>query len=560
MGNLCAQGRKLRKPCRTLCRRRVNRGNHPESTDLTGVKEPAVQLLSLWKGFIQRYSQEIECYRRLLFGRWNSNRSNFFLARWIFLRLLGLIYCIAFGSLWTQIAGLAGQTGILPAAVYIDAVWNKLGVIGLWTFPTLCWFSASDAFLHILCACGVVLSILLTVGILPIPGLVGLWTCYLSLATVCRTFLGFQWDALLLEVGFLAIFLAPAQWLPNLRGERKPLKIVIWLFHWLLFRLMFSSGVVKLNSGDASWRNLTALNYHYETQPIPNIVAWHAHQFAEWFQNLSVLSTLIIELIIPFLILAPRRLRLVAFVGTVGLQVLILTTGNYCFFNILTIALCILLLDDATLSRLLPKRFFILPTRPKGESLTAIVGSLTVMIFVIPVSLIQMKARVFRLDLSEMERRLYLWTAPYHCANSYGLFANMTESRPEIIVEGSMDGKEWKSYEFKWKPGNINRAPSQAAPHQPRLDWQMWFEALNYLRGQKPTLWFQSFLSRLLVGEKNVLKLLEQNPFPDSPPKFVRAVVFDYHFTTAEVRKETGNWWRRDYLGVYVHPSKLDDK
>ena len=439
----------------------------------------------------------------------------------------------------------------------MDAVWDKLGIVGYWTFPTLCWISADISFIYFLCGGGAFLSLLLVLGILPIPSLMGLWLAYLSLSTVCRTFLGYQWDILLLEVGFLAIFLAPEKLWPNLSKEKRPSKLVVWLHYWLLFRLMFSSGIVKLNSGDFTWRKLNALDYHYETQPIPNIVAWYVHQLPEWSHSLSVLSVLAIELILPFFMLAPRRLRFLAFIGTVFLQILILTTGNYGFFNLLTIALSIVLLDDDYLICILPKRIFVRPFSPKRRSITGLVASIIAALIVIPLSIIQMKARVFHLDLSEFEKRLYAWTAPYRTVNSYGLFANMTKSRPEIIIEGSHDGKNWKPYEFKWKPGNLKRRPAQAAPHQPRIDWQMWFEGLNYLRGQQPTVWFNSFLSCLLKGEREVLNLLESNPFQDSPPHFIRAMVYNYHFTNYKTRKRKGWWWRRDYLGIYVYPSSL---
>ena len=515
---------------------------------------------SFWRQLTQVHSTEIIRYQRILCGRPSLALPTYYLSRWLFLHLLGLIYLIAFISLWVQIDGLIGDRGIFPVNQYLDAIWENFGIIGYWTFPTLCWVSADTQFLHLLCASGVFFSVLVIFGIFPVPSLIGLWACYLSFSTVCRTFLGYQWDTLLLEVGFLAIFFAPLQFLPKLSREKAPSKIIICLFYWLLFRLMFSSGVVKLISGDLSWRTLTALSYHYQTQPIPNVTAWYAHQLVEWFQKFSVFGTLSIELILPFFMLAPRRLRLLAFFGTVSLQILILITGNYCFFNLLTVALCILLLDDGYLTRVFPRQLFTIPNLSQPRSLTAFGISLSVAIVVIPLSIVQMKARVFKIELSNFEQRVHRWTAPYRSVNSYGLFATMTKSRPEIIVEGSIDGKEWKSYEFKWKPGNLGRSPPQVAPHQPRIDWQMWFEALNYLRGQKPTSWFRSFLLRLLEGEDRVLRLLAYNPFVDSPPRYIRAVVYDYKFTNKETKQESGNWWSRRYLGIYVPPSGLDHR
>ena len=444
-----------------------------------------------------------------------------------------------------QLNGISRQSG------------DKLGIIGYWKFPSLCWFSADNRFLLFLCVCGSIFSLSLTLGILAVPSLIGTWACYLSLSTVCGTFLGYQWDTLLLEVGFLAIFLAPNQLLPKFSKEVRPSKLIVWLYYWLLFRLMLSSGIVKLNSGDFTWRTLTALNFHYETQPIPNLLSWYAHHLPDWFQKLSVLSTLIIELLLPFFILAPRRIRLLALTGTVLLQVLILCTGNYCFFNLLTIALCILLLDDNHLKGFFQNYVPAIPTSTMPRSLTGFITSISIAAVIIPLSIIQMKSRVFNLELSEFEKRIYSWTAPYRSVNSYGLFATMTTSRPEIILEGSHDGKKWKPYEFKWKPGDLKRSPSQVAPHQPRIDWQMWFEALNYQRGQPPTFWFKSFISRILEGEHTVLELLDYNPFEGSPPRFLRAVVYNYRFTSKEVRKKSGLCWKRDYLGIYLHPSSL---
>ena len=509
-------------------------------------------VVEFWRTFLKRHAREISTYKLLLSGR--CPPPTFFLSRWLFLRCLGVVYGIAFVSLWIQIEGLIGRNGIFPVNRYLAAVWDQLGIVGYWTFPTFCWLSADNLFLYGLCGFGVLLSTFLAIGILPLPSLIGLWMGYLSLSTVCRTFLGYQWDTLLLEVGFLAILLSPNQVLPRLSSEQRPSKLIIWLFYWLLFRLMFSSGIVKLNSGDLSWRTLTALNYHYETQPIPNIIAWYVHQMPQWFQQLSVFGTLVIELGLPFFILGPRRLRLIAFFGTAFLQFLILVTGNYGFFNLLTITLCILLLDDAYLSRLFSKQIFAVPVRAKERSMTALAVSIITVAIVMPLSLVQMKARVFRLSLSDFEQRIYRWSAPYRSVNSYGLFATMTKSRPEIIIEGSNDGRGWEAYEFKWKPGKLARRPSQVAPHQPRVDWQMWFEGLNYLRRNKPTPWFSSFLHRLLEGEESVLNLLDHNPFGNAPPLYIRATVYDYQFTNFETKRRTGHWWKREYLGEYVKP------
>jgi hypothetical protein len=327
---------------------------------------------------------------------------------------------------------------------------------------------------------------------------------------------------------------------------------ILWLLRWLLFRLMFASGVVKLVSGDETWRNLTALTYHYETQPLPTLMGWYAHQLPEWFQKISVVGMFAIELVIPFLIFAPRRLRFVACAAFFALQLLIIATGNYCFFNLLTIALCILLLDDACLRRFIPKRVVARFNAP--QPLTAnlryrnvCVAALTTVVLL--VSGIQMAALFFkRVNLPIPAQRILSWAAPFRTINSYGLFAVMTTSRPEIIVEGSVDGQTWVEYAFKWKAGDLRRAPSWVAPHQPRLDWQMWFAALGNYQSNP---WFVNFMVRLLQGSPTVLALLETNPFPDSPPRYVQAVVYDYHFTDFATQRADGTWWRREWQREY---------
>src|SRR5436190_20315330 len=293
-----------------------------------------------------------------VFGRIRSTvrrgRSACFLSRWLFLRLIGIIYLIAFVSLWSQIDGLVGHNGILPVTDHLTTAGGPLGPERYWWLPTLCWFNASDGFLHFQCAAGVVFSLLLIVGVAPSLDLAFLWVIYLSLSTICGVFLGFQWDTLLLETGFLAIFLAPRQWLPKFSREPAPAVTVLWLCRWLLFRLVFMSGAVKLLSRDASWWNLTALTFHYETQPLPTWIGWYAHQLPVWFQEISVAIMFGIELGAPFLIFCGRRPRQVACGAFVLLMLLISLTGNYCFFNLLTVALCVLLLDDSCLLRLLP--------------------------------------------------------------------------------------------------------------------------------------------------------------------------------------------------------------
>ena len=475
----------------------------------------------------------------------HTERATFYLSRWLFLRGLGCIYLIAFLSLWGQIHGLIGSNGILPAEQYLTAVRQQIGTEGYYLLPTLFWLHPSDACLHFLCAGGVVLSLVLIAGFLPTATLIGLWMFYLSLVTVGQAFLSFQWDVLLLEAGFLAIFFAPLRIRDTFTRVSETSSAFLWLLRWLLFRLMFASGFVKLAS-DAVWRDFTALNFHYETQPLPTWIGWYAHQLPEWLHKVSVIGMFAVELVIPFLIFAPRRLRTAGCIGLIGLQVLILLTGNYCFFNLLAIALCLLLIDDVTWKGLLSKRF--MPNFQSVENSPhryrrVCIAVVAMLLFVL--SSVRFGGQLFR----DVRFPDVAWIRPFRSVNTYGLFADMTESRPEIIVEGSNDRITWKTYRFRWKPGELTAAPKWVAPHQPRLDWQMWFAAL---RGSyRHTPWFPYFMGALLQGKPEVLQLLAENPFPDMPPRYVRATLYDYHFTDIATKRAEGAWWYRERKGLY---------
>ena len=498
----------------------------------------------------------------------------------VFVRYVGAVYLIALVSLWVQILGLIGSDGILPARLTLESVRQQaLAAHAGWErfhyLPTLCWFSASDGFLQAQCAAGVVLALLVLVGIAPAPSLFGLWVIYLSLSAVGREFLSFQWDALLLETGFLAIFFSPGTRLRRPSRAREPSLLVLWLLRWLLFRLMFASGCVKLLSGDAAWRDLTALTYHYETQPLPTWLGWYAFQLPALFHKGSTVLMFGIELVLPFLIFAPRRLRKLPCAAFIALQLLIGLTGNYCFFNLLTIGLCVLLLDDASLNQLLNalrlrRRRLDRPGPPLEVEPAVAPGPVDgdgpvrraiawrwpgpvawpVTVLVLLVSLVQFSglfgwSRLWPTPVAGFCN----WVAPFRSFNSYGLFAVMTTSRPEIVVQGSEDGVTWRDYEFKYKPGAVSGRPAFVEPHQPRLDWQLWFAALGDYR-QNP--WFVEFCVHLLQGSPAVLELLKANPFPARPPRYVRAMVYDYRFTTLAAHRQTGAWWQREEKGEYL--------
>jgi hypothetical protein len=466
---------------------------------------------------------------RLFFGR-HIVLGRYEQTEWLFLRWLGAIYGIGFASLGVQVTGLIGANGILPASRYLGFLARNLGTPAL-TAPTLFWLRSDDGFLRLFCVAGVLLAATLIAGRAQRTCLILLFALYLSLCSVGQDFLSFQWDYLLLEAGFLAIFLG---------GSRT----VVWLYRWLLFRLMFSSGLVKLTSHDPTWSHLDALNYHYWTQPLPTPVAWYMAQLPAWFQRLSTACVLSAELLIPFLIFFPRRIRLAGAVCLAALQCLILVTGNYTFFNWLTLALCLFLLDDHALPKWRWRTGQLRVGRRVAVVLAVIILCLSVLVMLQQFT-----------GAAPLEGLIRL-AGPFGIVNTYGLFAEMTTTRAEIIVQGSADGSTWADYEFPYKPGDLRRAPRWVAPFQPRLDWQMWFAALSNWRANP---WFVNFMLRLLEGSPEVTALLAKNPFPVAPPRYVRALLYQYRFTDFAERKATGNWWRREPKGEYFPAVTLQD-
>ena len=489
---------------------------------------------------------------RLLWGPHVASPGNA-LTVGLFLRGFGLVAVAAFVSLWTQIDGLVGSQGIYPVAGLFEIVRGQLGVRGGWFYPTLLWLSPTDGFLHVLCGLGTLAGAALALGLAPLASVLGVWLAYLSLATVGQDFLWFQWDGLLLETAVVAMLLAPRAW--RLRGAADPAppRAALFLVRWLTFRLMLSSALVKLTSGDPAWRDLTALQFHYQTQPLPPWTAWYAHHLPAAFQSLSVVAMFAIEGLAPFLIALPRRARFVAVGAFVFLQALILATGNYGFFNLLALVLCVPLLDDAVWPRAW-RGSRSDPARPDGAShgLVLAAAALLFAISLVPLSGALRRAPTWLGPALS----LYRFQAPLRLVNGYGLFAIMTTERAEIVIEGSADGREWKPYEFRWKPGDPARRPEFLTPHMPRLDWQMWFAALGGARAEP---WFARLCERLLQGSPAVLKLMGANPFPGAPPRYLRATLYDYRFTDPATRRASGSWWERRPLRPYTPVLTLEN-
>jgi hypothetical protein len=489
-------------------------------------------------------------------NRDGCNRFTF--ATWLFLRLLALVHLVAFTSFWVQWRGLVGPHGILPATRYFTAVHQQLGTSAYFQLPSFCWLFGADTFLPLLCAFGVGCSILLFVGVAPPLCLALLWAGYLTVCSAGQVFFNFQWDALLLEATLIAIWLAPWAWLPRWRPHEAP-RTARWLLAWLLFRLMFLGGLVKLTSGDTAWRDLTALTFHFETQPLPTPLAWYAHQLPAWWHRAECVGMFAMELLVPFFLFAPRLLRHVAALLLAAFMAAVALTGNYTFFNFLAIALALACLDDAWWRRAIPRRLPPLCNLIGYNPVVAASGqrglALAFAIFAGAYTAAQALPVVFP-SLGEPPGfdRVARLVAPTRSFNNYGLFAVMTRPRPELIFEGSDDGREWKAYEFPHKPGDLARRPTWVAPHQPRLDWQLWFAALS---PPDYNLWVESLTEHLLRGTPEVLALLDKNPFPRKPPHLARIVRYEYHFTDAEARARSGKWWRRTPMDIYLPPASL---
>jgi predicted DCC family thiol-disulfide oxidoreductase YuxK len=461
-----------------------------------------------------------------------------------FLRLFGAIYIAAFASVGVQVLGLMGHAGILPLGDYLSAARQGWGTAAYWRLPTLFWLDSSDTLLVAATVIGVLLGLLVALGVLVRPALIGAFMLYLSFVYAGQVFMNFQWDLLLLESGFLAIFLTG--------GSR----IVVWLYRWLVFRFLFLAGAMKLISGDPSWRNLTTLDYHFWTQPLPTPLAWYAAKLPHGVLTGATAATLIIELGLVFLIFLPRRPRAVAAGGVLLLQLMILLTGNYNFFNLLTMLLCLFLLDDAALRRLVPVRLAshvqVHAPRP-GRAATAVASALA--LIVVPVGLDRIWQPLTNTNLP-LAGALAQAVSPLLIVNPYGLFITTTTTRPEIVIEGSEDGQIWSEYVFRYKPGPVARSPRWNIPHQPRLDWQMWFAAYGAVVEHR---WFERLMQELLNGSPSVQALLATDPFPDRPPKYLRALLYDYRFTDADTYARTQQWWTRRLAGLYFPQVSLVD-
>ncbi len=478
---------------------------------------------------------------------WDWGGSQYWLTRFWFQRSLAFIYLLAYLIAANQFIPLLGDHGLQPVSLFLQRVRFS-------DAPSLFWIDHSDGFITAIIWCGLLLSVVALTGISDAFGMwlsvtvwTLLWVFYLSLSNVGQVFYGFGWEMILLEAGFLAIFLGPT--------KSKPPVVVMWLLLWVLFRIMFGAGMIKMR-GDPCWSDLTCLDYHYETQPLPNPLSWYFHHLPHGIQKASVLFNHFVELIVPWFLFTPRRVRYVAGGLTLLFQLLLILSGNLSWLNYVTIALCIPCFDDKFLARLTPH--FIsarIPAEEKRPKRLQTAHRAAVIALILLVVVLSAQPAV---NLFSRHQVMNASFNPLHLVNTYGAFGSVTRERYEIIIEGTDSDVPhatslWREYEFKGKPGDVDRRPCVVSPYHYKLDWQMWFAAMSPYQYHP---WILNLVAKLLEGDKPVLRLIARNPFPDTPPKYVRAELYRYHFTDSG---EKGPWWRRERVGSYLPPLSLDD-
>jgi hypothetical protein len=493
------------------------------------------------------------------------------IARWLFLRALAAIYFSAFFSLLFQIRGLIGPDGILPARDYLAAIADALGAGRYWYTPSLFWFSSTNAALMTVTWIGLAASIAAFLNLWPRLCFFICFICFLSFVGASSTFSSYQSDGMLLEAGFISLFFAPQGLLPGLGAAHPPSRASIWLLQWEWFRIYFESGLVKLLSGDPQWRNFTAMDEYYQNGPLPTWIGWYAAHLPHGFHAFTVAATLILELGLVFLLFFPRRLRILLFFIVTPWEFAVIFTANYAFLNYLVLALGILLLDDKFLRPFVPA---LLKPAPVAESVavakpdeeavdetppprrigpadawSAIGLSITAVLLTLIgyATTAELVGLIARRDLLPQQPVQLL--EPFRIANQYGLFAVMTRGRYEIEFQGSNDGENWTAYTFRNKPQALTEAPRIYAPYQPRFDWNLWFASLGSWRQNNIVPITEELL---LDNNGEVLALFRSNPFPQAPPRYVRAVLWQYWFTSMQEKRSSGNWWRREYLGIYA--------
>lgn len=480
--------------------------------------------------------------------RWTKLRpakQEYVLTSFVLLRVLGFVYFFAFLSLATQVIPLLGENGLLPAKNFLATFKFESKLEAFMTLPTIFWFYLSDNLMLVLAWLGVILSFAVLIGFADSIMMLLLWLIYMSFVHVGQIFYSYGWEIQLLETGFMAVFLCPFL---DPRPFAKPPKIIIWLFRWLAFRIYLGAGLIKLRA-DECWRNLTCLYYHYETQPIPNPLSPYLHFMPKWFHNFGVLWNHFIELIVPWFVFYPRIARYIAGILLISFQLILILSGNLSFLNWITIVPAIACFDDKFFRRILPKWLLI-----KAEKTEIDVGRYyNLASFVLLIVVIGLSIPVVQ---NLMSSRQYMNTSfnRWDFVNTYGAFGSVGKERYELAVQGTQDKvitqkTEWKEYEFKAKPTGIYRPLPIIAPYQPRVDWQIWFAAM-----QRPehNPWLVHMLWKFLHNDENVLSLIEYNPFPDKPPMYIKVSFYRYQF--AQPGNKEGKIWERAYIGEWLPP------
>jgi hypothetical protein len=536
-------------------------------------------------------------YVRWLFDS-GSGPLNRFAPRWIFLRALAAIYFSAFLALYFQIKGLIGPNGILPAQNFLAAVERQVGLSRFWYAPTLFWFSSSAHATIVVVWIGLIASVIAFLNVWPRLCFFLCFVCFLSFVTAAGDFSSYQSDGMLLEAGFLALFFTPRGLWPGWGIQSPPSRAALFLLLWEWFRIYFESGIVKLLSGDPQWRHLTAMDEYYQNGPLPTWIGWYVEHLPHWFHVATAGGTLVMELAIVWMLFLPRRVRLICFCIVTPWEIGVILTANYAFLNYLVLALGFLLLDDRSLFSWIPARLRDPlehvdpgPAAATQERLSSVAGTeerYAARTFApvhhdpdpeperpTPPAILRGFAAHFKAIRIAITAVLLTWIAyattgellrmpwpdfpmftapitalePFRIANQYGLFAVMTRGRYEIEFQGSNDGQTWTPYLFLHKPQALNEAPGLYAPYQPRFDWNLWFASLTDFQQAEIVPLTEE---RLLDNDPDVLALFRSNPFPQAPPRYVKAVLWQYWFTSLDEKHDTGNWWRRNLMGLYA--------
>ncbi len=475
--------------------------------------------------------------------------SNYWLTRFVFLRLLGIVYFFAFLSLANQVLPLIGENGITPADTYLEFIGTR-SESKLDSFiaqPTIFWVNSSDEWLTTFAWVGIILSIVIVLGYANFPLMIFIWFLYMSFVHVGQLWYGYGWEIQLLETGFLAVFLVPLIDPRPFPKVPTPMP-VIWLLRWLTFRIYLGAGLIKLR-GDSCWKALTCLYYHYETQPIPNPLSRVLHFLPKWFHNLGVLWNHLIELIVPFFIFNKGILRVIAGILLISFQVMLIFSGNLSFLNWLTIIPAISCLDDRFLKKILPKWIVRKAERAALESKpsrTSHIASWILLVIVAILSFIVIQ------NLISPNQVMNTSFNRVHLVNTYGAFGSIGKERNELIFEGTEDKiitpeTEWKEYEFKAKPGNVSRSLPIVAPYHYRIDWQIWFAAMATPEHYP---WTINFIWKLLNNDEKVLSLIEKNPFPEKSPEYIRVLFYKYEFLPLGEK----DVWNRTLVGMWLPP------